>query len=121
MSDYFMIDMADFITARRDGRRPRRGSPPDTDLTCGVYRPALVHGHNANFVTKLRCADPCDFDLDGDVDLVALARFQACFRSTFGGDPDTCASGCDVFDVDHSLGVHLPDFAALAPLLTGPQ
>jgi len=77
-------------------------------------------------LTKLLCADPGDFDLDGDVDLRDMARFQTCFS---GPQADACASGCDAFDIasadpassDVDFQIDLADFAALAPLLTGPQ
>jgi len=100
--------------------------PTDADPTCSVDDVWLAAGQSVAFVTKFLCADPGDFDLDGDVDLADMARFQTCFT---GPDAPRCSPGCDAFDIASndpaSSGVDnaidLADFDALAPLLTGPQ
>jgi len=105
---------------------PSRADRADADPTCGVDERIFDNnGLRPAFITKLLCADPGDFDLDGDVDLLDLARFQTCFT---GPDAPRCSPGCDAFDIASadpaSSGVDnaidLADFAALAPLLTGP-
>lgn len=60
------------------------------------------------------CSTPGDLDGDGDIDLIDLAEFTACFGPIV-------PVGCECADMDDSGGVDLVDWAALeqAPV-TGP-
>jgi len=98
----------------------------DLDPNCSADNLPVTGAQLVTFVTKFVCADAGDFDLDGDVDLRDMARFQRCFT---GPGAPRCSPRCDAFDIASadpaSSGVDnaidLADFDALSPLLTGPQ
>ncbi len=86
----------------------------DVDPGCEVVTPGL-----GGYVTKLTCAPrDGDFDEDGDIDLFDLGRYQSCFE---GEGSETCAAGCDVFDLTPDNALDLSDLPAFQALLTGPR
>lgn len=73
----------------------------------------------AAFVTLLLsqvlCANPGDFDSDGDRDLRDFSELATCLA----GPGVTAALGCTIFDTDGDLDVDLPDFSMFQISFTG--
>jgi hypothetical protein len=81
----------------------------DFDPSCAVMD-RTVHWDVVGdaFIVKLVCAEAtADHDASGTVDLLDLARFQACFT---GSDAPSCGRGCATLDFDLDDDIDLDDY-----------
>ena len=85
-----------------------------SDLNDGSVVEAGVDDFRVSFFECTPAYGNGDFDEDGDVDLADFVAFQACFSQAGSGD---CAPG----NMAGDSTIDLDDYAAFAPVLTGPQ
>lgn len=78
-----------------------------------------VHGSLGNATVRIVTILPCDFDMDGDVDLSDFAIFSQCFSGALMPPSPSCPFGVNA-DLDSDGDVDLADFAFFSQKFTGP-